>query len=129
MKKPPSSIVHLQTLGVAIAVAVLIATCSTIVSLSVISYQSSPPLSAEFQRLSAQLDVIRERRRDSETRFESLDIRLAEVNEMVNALAGTMINNMAGGRGDVTDMKLMAEREEPHLGHDDAVPLDSGSTD
>ena len=113
-------------MGVAIAVAVLIATCSTIVSLSVISYQSSPPPSAEFQRLSAQLDVIRERRRDSETRFESLDIRLAEVNEMVNALAGTMINNMAGGRGDVTDMKLMAEREEPQ---DDAVPLDSGSTD
>ncbi len=122
-----STSVSLQTLGMAIAVVTALAACSTLISLAVVSYQPQQPLFAEIQRMSSRLDVINNQKRERETRLESIDIRLTEVNEVVNALAGAVINNMM--KGVVSDMKLMAEPPQYPMGgvenEDEEEPLES----
>ena len=124
-----SSSVSLQTLGMAIAVVTALAACSTLISLAVVSSQPQQPLFAEIQRMSSRLDAINHQKRERETRLESIDIRLTEVNEVVNALADAVINNMM--KGVVSDMKLMAGREEHQqypmgdVENEDVVPLEN----
>ncbi len=124
-----STSVSLQTLGMAIAIVTALAACSTLISLAVVSYQPQQPLFSEIQRMSSRLDAINHQKRERENRLESIDIRLTEVNEVVNALADAVINNMM--KGVVSDMKLMAGREEHKqypmgdVENEDVVPLEN----